>query len=135
MGACVFVADSRGKFDPIKTLRLLEKYPITTWCAPPTALRLIVREDLAQFDFPKLRHGEKEHRGQYGDDFRRTEGKERIDDEGEEEKKRDERGEDDREDPSDGMAVEEPGQPQSHQDGPGHRPAQLEPGNRAGAPS
>jgi acetyl-CoA synthetase/medium-chain acyl-CoA synthetase len=56
MGACVFVADSRGKFDPVKTLRTLEKYPITTWCAPPTALRLIVREDLTLYRFPKLRH-------------------------------------------------------------------------------
>jgi len=56
MGACVFVMDTRGKYDPVKTLRTLEKYPITTWCAPPTALRLIVREDLSQFHFPKLRH-------------------------------------------------------------------------------
>ena len=56
MGACVFVADSRGKFDPVKTLRILENYPITTWCAPPTALRLIVREDLTLYRFPKLRH-------------------------------------------------------------------------------
>ncbi|MEI7909095.1 MAG: AMP-binding protein [Verrucomicrobiota bacterium] len=56
MGACVFVADNRGKFDPVRTLRTLEDYPITTWCAPPTALRLIVREDLANYHFPKLRH-------------------------------------------------------------------------------
>ena len=56
MGACLFVTDSRGKFDPAKTLRTLEQYPITTWCAPPTALRLIVREDLTQYHFPKLRH-------------------------------------------------------------------------------
>jgi len=56
MGACVFVADSRGKFDPVRTLRTLEAYPITTWCAPPTALRLIVREDLTLYHFPNLRH-------------------------------------------------------------------------------
>ncbi|MEI8341360.1 MAG: AMP-binding protein [Verrucomicrobiota bacterium] len=56
MGACVFVADTRGKFDPARTLRTLEKYPITTWCAPPTALRLIVREDLTKYHFPTLRH-------------------------------------------------------------------------------
>ena len=56
MGACVFVADNRGKFDPVRALRTLEKYPITTWCAPPTALRLIVREDLTVFHFPTLRH-------------------------------------------------------------------------------
>src|SRR6185369_8775052 len=28
----------------------------TTWCAPPTALRLIVREDLSAYRFPNLRH-------------------------------------------------------------------------------
>lgn len=56
LGACVFVADTRGKFDPVKTLRTLAKYPITTCCAPPTALRLIVREDLSLYPFPKLRH-------------------------------------------------------------------------------
>ena len=56
MGACIFVADTRGKFDPAKTLRILTKYPITTWCVPPTALRLIVREDLTSHSFPTLRH-------------------------------------------------------------------------------
>jgi acetyl-CoA synthetase/medium-chain acyl-CoA synthetase len=29
---------------------------VTTWCAPPTALRLIVREDLARRRFTNLRH-------------------------------------------------------------------------------
>ena len=56
MGACVFVADVRGKFDPVKTLRILQSFPITTWCVPPTALRLIVREDLSAYRFPRLRH-------------------------------------------------------------------------------
>jgi len=56
MGACVFVADARGKFDPAAALRTLARYPITTWCAPPTALRLIVREDLGTYRFPALRH-------------------------------------------------------------------------------
>jgi acyl-coenzyme A synthetase/AMP-(fatty) acid ligase len=56
MGACIFSIDARGKFDPAAALRTLAKYPITTWCAPPTALRLIVREDLAEFRFPRLRH-------------------------------------------------------------------------------
>jgi acetyl-CoA synthetase/medium-chain acyl-CoA synthetase len=56
MGACVFAVDARGKFDPIAALRTLAGYPITTWCAPPTALRLMVREDLSAYRFPKLRH-------------------------------------------------------------------------------
>jgi acetyl-CoA synthetase/medium-chain acyl-CoA synthetase len=56
MGACIFSIDARGKFDPGAALRTLAHYPITTWCAPPTALRLIVREDVAAFRFPNLRH-------------------------------------------------------------------------------
>ena len=56
MGACIFAVDARGKFDAAAALRTLARYPITTWCAPPTALRLIVREDLAAYRFPHLRH-------------------------------------------------------------------------------
>ena len=56
MGACVFAMDSRGKFDPVAALQTLARYPISTWCAPPTALRLMVREDLSQYRFPHLRH-------------------------------------------------------------------------------
>jgi acetyl-CoA synthetase/medium-chain acyl-CoA synthetase len=56
MGACVFALDAPGKFDPVLTLDTLARYPITTWCAPPTALRLIVRQDLSRWRFPHLRH-------------------------------------------------------------------------------
>ena len=56
MGACIFTVDARGKFDAGAALRTLARYPITTWCAPPTALRLIVREDLSAHRFPHLRH-------------------------------------------------------------------------------
>jgi acetyl-CoA synthetase/medium-chain acyl-CoA synthetase len=56
MGSCVFALGSSGKFDPAATLTVLEQFPITTWCAPPTALRLIVREDLGKRRFPALRH-------------------------------------------------------------------------------
>jgi len=56
MGACVFALDARGKFDPAQTLDILAAFPITTWCAPPTALRLIVRQDLSKYRFPCLRH-------------------------------------------------------------------------------
>ena len=56
MGACVFAVDIHGKFDPAHALDTLAHYPITTWCAPPTALRLIVRQNLAKWKFPHLRH-------------------------------------------------------------------------------
>jgi acetyl-CoA synthetase/medium-chain acyl-CoA synthetase len=56
MGACVFALETAGKFDPLLTLDTLAQFPIRTWCAPATALRLIVRQDLARFRFPSLRH-------------------------------------------------------------------------------
>ena len=56
MGACVFALDARGKFDAAAVLDALARYPITTWCAPPTALRMMVREDLSKWKFPHLRH-------------------------------------------------------------------------------
>ena len=40
MGACIFAVDARGRFEAAAALRTLARYPITTWCAPPTALRL-----------------------------------------------------------------------------------------------
>jgi len=55
-GACVFAVDIHGKFEPAHTLDVLSQFPITTWCAPPTALRLIVRQNLAKWKFPHLRH-------------------------------------------------------------------------------
>ena len=56
MGACVFSVDTRGKFNAVAALRTLASYRITTWCAPPTALRLMVRENLSAYQFSKLRH-------------------------------------------------------------------------------
>jgi len=56
MGACVFALDVRDRFDPSRALDALEHFPITTWCAPPTALRLIVRQDLSRRRFTHLRH-------------------------------------------------------------------------------
>jgi len=48
MGAALFVQDARGKFSATETLDLLESYPITTFCAPPTAYRMLVLEDLGR---------------------------------------------------------------------------------------
>jgi acyl-coenzyme A synthetase/AMP-(fatty) acid ligase len=55
-GACIFAVEGRGKFDPAHVLRTLAEFPITTWCAPPTALRMIVRENLTTFRPRALRH-------------------------------------------------------------------------------
>ncbi len=56
MGAAMFTFDGRGRFDPRQTLELLERYPITTFCAPPTAYRLLVLEDLTRYKLSALRY-------------------------------------------------------------------------------
>ena len=55
-GATVFTLDMRGKFEPNVILKTLAAYPITVFCAPATALRLLVRKDLRLHKFPHLRH-------------------------------------------------------------------------------
>ncbi|WP_153726466.1 AMP-binding protein [Heliorestis convoluta] len=54
-GATVFVHHS-NRFHPQKTLSLLEKYPITTFCGAPTIYRMLVLEDLSKYRFQALRH-------------------------------------------------------------------------------
>ena len=54
-GAEVFVHHTE-RFDPRKTLELLERYPVTTLCAGPTHYRLFVLEKLESFRFRTLRH-------------------------------------------------------------------------------
>jgi acyl-coenzyme A synthetase/AMP-(fatty) acid ligase len=55
-GAAMFIQDARGKFNAKETLSFLAKYPITTFCAPPTVYRLLVLEDLKAYPFKALRH-------------------------------------------------------------------------------
>ena len=55
MGAALFVQDARGRFSAGETLDLLEQHPITTFCAPPTAYRMLVLEDLSRRDLRALR--------------------------------------------------------------------------------
>ena len=55
MGAAIFVNHAPG-FDPVAAMDLLEAYPVTTLCAPPTAYRMFVRADLEGRTFPHLRH-------------------------------------------------------------------------------
>ncbi len=54
-GAALFVHHSAA-FDPIKSLELLARYPVTTMCGAPTIYRMLVLQDLSQYTFPNLRH-------------------------------------------------------------------------------
>ncbi len=54
-GAVVFVFDHE-KFTADKILRQIEKYHITSFCAPPTIYRFIIREDFSQYDLSSLKY-------------------------------------------------------------------------------
>ena len=56
MGAAVMQHDAKGRFDAPLTLSILEKYGVTCFCAPPTAYRMLVLEDLTKYDLSQLRH-------------------------------------------------------------------------------
>jgi acetyl-CoA synthetase/medium-chain acyl-CoA synthetase len=56
LGAAVFIQHSSGRFNAAETLQLLEQHAITTFCAPPTAYRMMVLEDLQRYNLTHLRH-------------------------------------------------------------------------------
>lgn len=44
------------KFIPKNMLNILQKYKVTTFCAPPTIYRFMLLEDLSQYDLSSLKH-------------------------------------------------------------------------------
>ena len=52
-GATLFVYDY-DKFTPRKMLEMLEKYRVTSFCAPPTIYRFLIKEDLSKYDLSSL---------------------------------------------------------------------------------
>lgn len=54
-GAAIFVQQATPKFDADATLDILRNFPITSFCAPPTAYRSLVRLDLKSKPFKALR--------------------------------------------------------------------------------
>ena len=56
LGAAVMQHDARGRFDAPLTMRLLENHGVTSFCAPPTAYRMLVLEDLSKYNLDNLRH-------------------------------------------------------------------------------
>lgn len=54
-GATVFVFDHE-KFDADRLLRQMERYHVTSFCAPPTIYRFMIREDLSRYDLSALRY-------------------------------------------------------------------------------
>ena len=54
-GSAVFVHDY-DKFSPVRTLEVCAAYGVTTFCAPPTVYRFLIKEDLSKHDFSRLEY-------------------------------------------------------------------------------
>ena len=53
--AATFVYDF-DRFDAEKIMPMFAKYHITTFCAPPTMLRMMIKQDLSKYDFSSVKH-------------------------------------------------------------------------------
>jgi len=53
--AALFVYDF-DRFDASDILPMFAKYHITTFCAPPTMLRMMIKQDISQYDFSSVKH-------------------------------------------------------------------------------
>ena len=51
----LFVYDF-SRFHAEKILPMFAKYGITTFCAPPTMYRMLIKEDISKYDFSSVRH-------------------------------------------------------------------------------
>ncbi len=53
--AATFVYDF-DRFDAAKILPMFAKHNITTFCAPPTMLRMMIKQDISKYDFSSVQH-------------------------------------------------------------------------------
>ena len=53
--AATFVYDF-DRFDAAEILPMFEKYGITTFCAPPTMLRMMIKQDISKYNLSSVRH-------------------------------------------------------------------------------
>ena len=55
-GATVFIYDFEGRFEPDKMLKVIQDFKVTSFCAPPTVYRFMIREDLSKYDLSALEY-------------------------------------------------------------------------------
>ena len=55
-GSAIFVYDFHGKFEPEDLLNHVSKYGITTFCAPPTVYRFMIKSDLSKYDLSSIKY-------------------------------------------------------------------------------
>lgn len=54
-GSAVFAYDME-RFDPKKLMEVICRHRVTTFCAPPTIYRFLIKEDLSQYDLSHLKY-------------------------------------------------------------------------------
>ena len=55
-GSALFVYDFHGKFEPDDLMNHIAKYKITTFCAPPTVYRFMIKTDLSKYDLSSIHY-------------------------------------------------------------------------------
>ncbi|MDD4839648.1 MAG: AMP-binding protein [Clostridia bacterium] len=55
LGACIFTYDFK-RFEQDKVLSMIAKYQITTFCAPPTIYRFMIKADLSNYNLSSLKY-------------------------------------------------------------------------------
>lgn len=55
-GATVFVYNFEGRFNPATMLQTIADFKVTSFCAPPTVYRFMIREDLTKYDLTRLEY-------------------------------------------------------------------------------
>ena len=51
IGSTIFAWHHSERFSPTHTLEMIAKFKVTTFCAPPTVLRMLIQEDLEKYSF------------------------------------------------------------------------------------
>ena len=55
-GSAIFVYDFHGKFDPSALMEHIARYKITTFCAPPTVYRFMIKSDMSKYDLSSIKY-------------------------------------------------------------------------------
>ena len=55
VGATVFIYDFEGHFIPSDLLKIMQDYKVTSFCAPPTIYRFLIREDITAYNLSSLK--------------------------------------------------------------------------------
>ena len=56
LSGCAVMTYDYDKFVPRHLMKIIEKYRVTSFCAPPTIYRFLIKEDLTQYDLKHLNY-------------------------------------------------------------------------------